>query len=365
MGKKKIMFVIDILDYGGAPKMLTEIANNLFLDGFEVFVYGYANDFYHYKFVDGVEYIPGRQLSKNYYLRHFLKIFQVRKTIRAVSPDVVISFMPNPNVISIVGTWFKKIPVIISERGDPAIYKGIIPKIKYFFYNYADALVCQTEGAKEFFNKRIQKKSVIIPNSVTMQRVEITPVNKRRKEIAFVGRFQTVQKRQDLMVLAFKVIVKTHPDYKLVFYGDGDDQAIIKEMVKSERLLESVIFAGKVDDVKNAIRDARVFVLTSDYEGIPNTLVEAMCLGMPVVATDCTPGGARVLIKNYINGILVPTGNVDSIVDAVNYMIEHPNEAEKMGYNAQNIIDRFSPNIINDLWEKTVSRVLKEDGYSN
>mgnify|MGYP000894975165 CR=1 FL=1 len=357
--KMKVMFIIDFLGYGGASKMLTEIANNLSLKGFDVKVYGYASNSHHYNFVAGVEYIQGSPLHSNYYLRHFLKVPQVIKMIRKIKPNVIISFMPNPNVLSIIGTRFTNIPVIISERGDPSIFKGIIPKIKYFFYNFADVLVCQTEGAKSFFNNRIKRKSIIIPNSVTIQKTQITPIEQRRKEIAFVGRFQLSQKRQDLMVLAFKEVVKKHPEYKLVFYGDGDDIEIVKNLVRNEGLSNSVIFAGKVDNVIDIIKDAGIFVLTSDYEGIPNALIEAMCLGLPVVSTDCSPGGARLLIENNINGIIVPRGNVQSIANAVNFLIENPSEAQKMGANAQNIIERFSPEKICSLWEKVIKSVIK------
>lgn len=356
--KIKVLFVIDFLTYGGAPKMMTEIANSLSLNGMDIKVYGYANTSYHYNFVDEVEYIPGIPLHKNFYLRHFLKVPQVRKTIKRVNPDVVISFMPNPNVLSIIGTRFLKIPVIISERGDPAIYTGIVAKIKHFFYNFADVLVCQTEGARDCFNDRIKKKTVIIPNSVTMQQAKITPIEQRRKEIAFVGRFYTVQKRQDLMLMAFKEVLKKHPEYKLVFYGDGEDQNDIERIVEKEDIMENVIFAGRVDNVADAIKNAGIFVLTSDYEGIPNALVEAMCLGLPVVATDCTPGGARLLIEDHVNGIICSRGKADEIADAIIYMIDNPVEAEKMGIKAQKIIDKFSPNKINDLWKETVENVL-------
>lgn len=358
--KIKILFIIDELGYGGAPKMLTDLANNFSLNDFEVLVYGYASNTHHYRFEDSVEFIPGSKFHENYYLRHFQKIPQVRKTIKKIKPDVVVSFMPNPNVLSIIGTRFTKIPVIISERGDPAVYKGIISKIKYFFYNFSNTIVFQTEGARDFFNKRIKKKSAIIPNAVTVQRTKIVPYDKRRKEIAFVGRFQIDQKRQDLMILAFKEIFKRHPQYKLVFYGDGDDKIQIEQMVKNEGLIDSVEFAGRVDNVTDVIKEAGIFVLTSDYEGIPNSLIEAMCLGLPVVATDCTPGGARLLIENHNNGILCSRGNVDEIVNAVNFLIENPAEADKMGVNAQNIIDRFSPSKIYDLWERAIRNIVSK-----
>ena len=105
--------------------------------------------------------------------------------------------------------------------------------------------------------------------------------------------------------------------------------------------------------------DAYMFVLTSDYEGIPNSLIEAMSLGVPVVATDCTPGGAALLINNKNNGILVPRGSAHEVAKAMTYLLDNPSQAEKYGENARKVIEKYSEEkIIKIFCQDPLERVI-------
>jgi len=360
--KFRILFITDKLVYGGAEKIITFLANSLSQNGYEIVIYTYEGKYKdklsNYVLENKIQFIPEEKIQTNKYSRRLIQAFQVTARIKSINPDLVISFKTNQNVFSVVGTRFTNIPVVISERGDPYVNKGLTEKIKYFFYRFADGIVFQTDGARDFFNDSIKRKSTIIPNPVTFQQARILPYSKRDNKIAFVGRFEIKQKRQDIMVKAFKKVQTVHKEMKLVFYGDGPDMPIVKNMVERNGLNENIIFAGKVDNVQELISKAKMFVLTSDYEGIPNALIEAMSAGLPVISTDCSPGGARLLIQNKKNGILVPKGDVDSVAEAILFIHDNPEIADCYGKEAQEIVEIYSPNKIIEKWDDFIQEVV-------
>ncbi|QGH36260.1 glycosyltransferase [Gracilibacillus salitolerans] len=347
------------MNYGGAGKMLSFLANNLNRLGYQVSVYTYASDNNHYFLDKEIKYIPGNKAQTSIYSKKTLPIFQMRRVIEATNPDLIISFLNNSNFLSILSAAFKNIPVIICERSDPYNEKSLSLSFMRSFYRFASGAVFQTEGAKEYYKEIIRKKSIVIPNPVTIDREERIPSGSKKNEIAFVARFNIKQKRQDVMVKAFYKVVETHRDIKLVFYGDGPDLLKVQEMVKEYNLSDNVFFAGKVNDVKNKLKNSRMFVLTSDYEGIPNALIEAMAVGLPVVTTNCSPGGAELLIENGKNGLIVPTGEVDKIASAILFLIERPEVAEQYGEEAQKVIEKYYPKDIIKMWTDYINDVIK------
>jgi glycosyltransferase involved in cell wall biosynthesis len=181
----------------------------------------------------------------------------------------------------------------------------------------------------------------------------------RNDEIAFVARFDIKQKRQDVMIDAFAIVTKQYPQLKLVFYGDGEpDIDIIKKSVVDYGLTDKVIFKGVVNDVIENIKNSKLYVLSSDYEGLPNSLIEAMVAGLTVVSTDCSPGGARELINNGQNGLITPCGDAEKLAKAIIYVLDNPEEAEQMGKEAQKIANISNPNVIFSKWEKYIDSFL-------
>lgn len=359
----KILFLIDENTYGGAPKMMSQIANATArcLD-YEIIFYPYLNDKITYPLDRRIRFIKGTPFKGNYLTRHFIKLKEVVERIGQLHPDLIISFMPNPNVAAIFASRKYRIPVIISERGDPRANKSIFSKIKYGFYKYCSALVCQIPGEASFFSKRVQKKTVIIPNSISIEKKERACFKDRENSIAFVGRFQIKQKRQDLMIKIFNEIAKEDPFVTLDFYGDGADEPVIKAMVKRFGLDNRVIFHGAVNDLFERIFKSKVYVLTSDYEGIPNSLIEAMALGIPCVSFDCKPGGARFLINNGINGILVGYRDVCGAINAIRKLLNDEELSDKLGMEAQRIICTLNQDVINRKWVELIERIVEIQG---
>jgi glycosyltransferase involved in cell wall biosynthesis len=313
----------------------------------------------YYKLDENVKYIPEKRISETKKIRRFIQLFQIRHIINQEKPNVIISFLSVPNMLSVIATRFLRIPVIVCERGDPYQQKGFSAYFNKCLLNLAEGVVFQTEGAKTFYPKKIQAKSAVIPNPVTISDCEIMPYERRKNEIAFVGRFEMRQKRQDIMIKAFQKVLLKYPNFKLVFYGDGEDEKKVAKMVEDAKITKNVIFAGVTQNIQEALNKSKIFILTSDYEGIPNALIEAMVTATPVISTDCSPGGARMLIKNGINGLLVPVKDVEGIAKAIFRYIENPELAKKYAMNATNIKIDYSSEKIISKWEEYIREICR------
>lgn len=354
---KKILLVMHDINYGGAAKMFAFLANGLEGLKHDVYVYTFEGNKPNYRLNKNITYFYESKISKYKLIRRVLPVIKIRKIIKNIDPDIVISFLPNANLYSVIGALGTRSSVIITERSDPYSEQGLLLNLKRLFYNFSDGAVFQTEGAKNYYSKKLQNKSVVIQNPVTLERNPRINYIKRKNEIVHVGRFDIKQKRQDIMVLAFSEVVKIIPDIKLVFYGDGPDLPKIQKMVKDMDLSEKVVFKGKSNHIPTLIKDSKMFVLTSDYEGIPNALIEAMALGLPIITTDCSPGGAKLLVTNAENGLLVPTGDVNGIANAIIYLLNNDKIADSYGEKAQIIIDMYTPSKIMKLWDEYIKTI--------
>ncbi len=265
-------------------------------------------------------------------------------------------------VLKKVSKKLRDIPTIISIRNDPKIeYKN---KVVYFLmknlYKDVDCLVLQTNEAKNFFEKIVKdnNKLHVIPNPINEKFDVNTPyVGERDKTIVTVGRLEK-QKNQKLLIDAFKIASEKHNDYKLLLYGKGSLQKQLEEHCENNSLEDKVIFKGQVDNVKEEIYKAGMFVLSSDYEGMPNALMEAMALGLPCISTDCPCGGPRTLIQQNENGILVETNNVEQLSNAINMLIENRELSSKIGYSANKIKESYSVNVIAKKWLNVIESMV-------
>ncbi|PWH12791.1 MAG: hypothetical protein DDG60_11755 [Anaerolineae bacterium] len=358
--RHKILFVINKMTYGGAAKIMAFVANGLTARGHEVHLLSYENP----NIIPALDArihiaqappqppaLPG--------LRRIVQVWQVRHVIRQLKPEVIISFLTYPNLISILAAQGTGIPVIIAERGDPYAWQGWFTRLRDGVYRFANGYIFQTHRAKEYYSNINPSKAIVIPNPAYIGEKPPAPNRAEIQEtIVTVGRLELKQKRQDVLIQAFAQIATEYPEIRLVVYGDGEDEMRIRSLIAEHQLEGRILLAGVTKNVYAAIQSARLFVLSSDYEGIPNALIEAMSVGLPCISTDCSPGGAAELIENMHNGILVKTGDSRALAQAIRFMLDHPQQAEQMGQNATKILDRFNPTYILDAWENAIHRFV-------
>ena len=275
----------------------------------------------------------------------------IRETCREWKPDVVISFYNDLCALASIAILGLHIPLIYSERNDPnrtnqrpidQVYRKIVE-------NRADKIVFQTKGAQACYPPKVQKKSVVILNPLDTSAFPTHDFSNEKKEIVSVGRLEP-QKNQKLLIESFSMLAEELPDYNLVIYGEGSLRKELEAFVESKGLTNRVFLPGAKSGIQNYIKDASLFVLSSDYEGIPNALIEAMAIGLPCVSTDCSPGGARELIESEENGLIVECGNSKMLADAVKRMIVEKKEAKRMGTQARLVRSRVDKCKIADSW---------------
>lgn len=283
---------------------------------------------------------------------------KMRKFIKNMKPDVICTFVADSCFMVRVSTLGLPIKVISCDRGDPKSDGFLWSKLSGWAYRHSDACVFQLAEVRDFFGKENLKSSFIIPNPFVPVDIELVKLEKRKKIIVSTGRF-TEQKGFDILIEAFNKIYKKHLEYTLVIYGDGPLRNIFERQILNLGIKDKVKLPGFIKDVSNAIKDAEIFCLPSRYEGIPNALIEAMALGIPVVAADCSPGGAKFLTDNGKRGLLVSRENSDELAEAINYLIENKNIAMEISKKELEVRELFSPEKIAEQW-KNVFKIFEK-----
>lgn len=347
----KILFLNTNIGYGGATKIMLWLAGKLAERGDDITFLTYRDASESREIPNGVKHIHLPLETEGHSIRGLMRaVRQLHRHIITESYDWGIAFLSPSHLrlsLASIGTHTK---ILLSQRGDPYQNKNkpksFMSKIRAYAFNRADKYVFQTPQAMAYYSKSIQSRGVVIPNPV--KPLKRTCERKPDNRIVNVARLDINQKRQDLLIDSFNLICKDYPEVSLHFYGDGEDEARLKEMAKGN---ERIIFEGVTNDVVRDIQNARMFVLSSDFEGIPNALIEAMALGVPSISTKCSPGGAELLINDGENGLLTPCGNAISLSEAVKVFLDNSALAERCGHTAISIKDRFLENVIFHLWE--------------
>ena len=357
----KVLFIASSLSYGGAEKMLTFVANGL---SEKKHIVSIANLMEEQEEVQPLtkDIKVERIITKNTrYIEKLEKIRKLRQYIKNEGPDIVVAFKSTPAWIACLATTFLHVPVIFSERCDPYIEN--LKRWRTYPYwkliNHAAGAVFQTEGAKEYFSKELQGRSAVIPNPVAQVARDGEQSDQKEKSFVSFGRFENRQKRYDVMIDAFSIFNKTHPDYKLKLYGTGEDEQEIRQWVKEKELQDAVLFMGYAGTPYKQMKNGDIFLITSDYEGISNAMLEAMAAGFPVISTDSSPGGARMVIQNRENGLLVPAGDSQKVAEALSEFADNDELRNKCANQAKDVSIRFEPCKILEQWETYLSLTIK------
>ena len=361
---KKIVFAISSLGSGGAERVVSTLACELSQRGYQVSVIMVANENKNYPLPEAVELIKlsceEKYQKLNVLQRTSMRISDIRKAIKESEADVLVSFMSETNIDVCFAAVGLKVSVIVSERNDPSIDPASRVKrlLRKLAYGRADGYVFQTPDAQTYFSKKIQKKSCVILNPLTANLPE-PYMDQRDKRIVAVGRLNK-QKNYPLLLKVFEQFAKAHPEYTLEIYGEGLLEETLHADIAQRNLQDKVILKGFCEDVHKQIRTAAFFVMTSDFEGMPNALIEAMALGLPCISTDCPCGGPRMLISSGENGLLIPIKDEEALAQAMHQLVENPELAARMGKNAECIKTQVQRDVIVDQWLAYITEI-----YSN
>ncbi len=344
--KKKLVFVADHLFGGGSERVLTLLANSFNQKGYEVSIIAFHSD-KSYPLNDGVKVC---NISNPNNL--LLSIIDLRKSIKRSESKVLISFGYSINILTLIACVGLKIRTIVSERNDPSRVGGGSFKriLRNIVYRRCSILVCQTEDARRYFPKSIQKKSVIIMNPIKND-LPKPYLGKRNKEIVNFCRLHK-QKNLYLLIDAFVDFHIIHQDYVLKIYGDGPERDNIVSYLYQHGNTSEIELVGNVSDVHHRIIESAMFVSSSDFEGLSNSMLEAMAIGLPVICTDCPCGGARMIIVDGKNGILVPVRNKEELTKAMERIVTDEKLSQRLSSNAILIREELSIDTISKEWEE-------------
>lgn len=310
-----------------------------------------------YRLPEGVECYDVPDFSENPNVDKLKRYAYLRRLMKKLKPDVVLALPEEIGIYVLPAMLFSGIPVVVSERNNPWVmpYKKISRLLRRLFYPTAKGLIFQTEQAASFFPKGQRKKGIVLPNPLDLSRLPEPYTGQREKQVVSAGRL-TGQKNFPLLIEAFGIFREKHPEYQLVIYGEGEERSALQAL--AAKLPEgSVCLPGQVKDLPRQVSRCAVFALSSDYEGVPNVLIEAMAVGTPAVSTDCAPGGAAALIESGKNGILVPVGDKDALAQGLCYMAEHPEKAGAMAKEALTLREKLEAAKVAKDWLDYLTRI--------
>ena len=277
----------------------------------------------------------------------------LRREIKRTKPDIIVTFMPNSARVMKTALKGIDIPVILSIAND------IEHRSKEYIDNYRTTLnnisgiVFQTKAQQKQYNDIFSiapnVKQTVINNPAWESNYWYKERLNNKNEIISVGRLIPAKNYQ-LLILAFSKIAEKYNDWILTIYGEGDLRQELENQISELGLTNRAFLKGTANDIDKKLFESSIFVLSSEFEGLPNALIEAMCMGLPSVVTDFNGGGAQELITNNLNGIIVPNHNEQKLAEAISYLIENSEVAKKLGENAKYLRERLSPIIILTKW---------------
>ena len=348
----KICFAINNLCAGGAERVLSALVNEIAITtDNEIFAICFEKPYKCSRFYQ----FHGKIKT---YLVDDRTTLDIESVLAEISPQVVVSFLNPMNYLISLASRKMHIPHIVCERNNP--YHS--PEKKQDRLNRDEAFknaagcVFQTETALSYFVDQIGDKSIIIPNPVVIDCIERP--TERKDRLVTIGRYAP-QKNYPFLLQVFAIFHKKHPEYKLDCYGNNFGiLKDMKELAESLNISQAVYFNGPTTNVHKEIVNAKLFLTTSYYEGMPNALAEAAALGIPCVASDVP--GIRDLVSRYNFGILCKLDDPYGFANSIETLLDDEESRNLMSDNGRAIINERNITKIKIQWLDYIMKVVNE-----
>lgn len=344
-----IMFVIPAMGRGGAERVVSILANSYAQRGQTVYIAMMVHNEVSYDLSEQIKILDlsnDRIPSKLDLPR---MVFALHRALKKYCPEVIVSFMGQMTLVTGLAKWGIKARFIPSERIDPSQVHRVWPykKLLEHFYRYADCVIMQTEKARDYFPDNIRSNCVIIPNPIA---VSVESRKPARNRVVTAGRL-TAQKNHKLLIDAFEIFRVGHEDYTLEIFGEGKLRNSLQAYIHSKGLDPCVMLMGNVSDLHLRISDASMFVLSSDFEGLSNALLEAMSMGLPCISTNCA--GSEV-IQDGESGFITPIGDCQSLANAMRRIADDEALSDKLRFGAKKQAALYSYENVIQQWDNVI-----------
>lgn len=353
--KKKIMFLCHGAGNGGAERVITTLAGAFAEEEYIVSLVTTNEEHNDYAISEKVQREIVLSKAGNVLFRTIDRIIHLRKYIISFRPDCIISFSSIPNMQVITASLGLGKKIIISERTDPNRYPASIigKKLRLLLYPLADRIVFQTNEAKEYFSPKIRNKGIVIFNPIRND-LPAPYYGTREKRIIGIGSLGE-QKNWMVALKAAEKFFETNPGYTFDIYGEGPDRDVLQNYINSSLMLrDRVVLRGFSHKAVEEMNKARMYISSSKYEGIPNSMLEALATGVPTIYTDCPVGGPREFIENGINGFLVPVDDVNALAEKMNILALDDEICAMFSENAVKVRSYLNLNTIVAEWKNVV-----------
>lgn len=356
---RKIFFLCASLQSGGAERVLSVLSKPL-ADHYDMVEYlmWYEKPIF-YKIDPRVHLLSiekecgsKNKIKKTLWFRHY---------ILANKPNLLIPFAVPFNILALSVLMDKKTPIIAAERIDPNVLRRTRgPKtLRNWLYRRAKGILVQTKSSRAYFRgSSLYKKTCIIPNPIFMEPDYVGSALKMPKQPLFVTAARLSQhKRHDLIIETFAEFRKKYPEYKLKIYGEGKEREKLNLLINQLGQSESITLEGNTKTLWDYMKPATAFVITSLYEGMSNSLIEAMCLGLPCISTKVS--GAIDLINDGKNGFLIDINDRKALLDCMIKIVENHSLANKIALESSKLYDKLNVEKVSALWIDYIDKMME------
>jgi len=351
---KRIFFVIGSLSNGGAERVVSLIADKLDKVGYSVTIVTLTRPENNYIDNKNIKIISIDEFVSHSKMKYLQRVRLLRKILKNENPDVIISFVAIINIYTVLASLFLKNKIILSERNDP--YQNperkVIRIIRDILYNKADRIVFQTNDAKEYFNSSIKNKGIIIPNPIKSD-LPYWKEDSAEKSIITACRLAH-QKNLPMLIESYIKLIDEFPEYELIIFGEGELRNKLEKIISEKGLNKKIKLPGFSENIHDEMSKASMFIMPSNYEGISNSLLEALAIGVPVISTDSPIGGAKMFIQTNRNGILIKVGDGNALLDAMKKIADNTNFAKEISYESRKIRELLDLDKIIEKWVEVI-----------
>ena len=384
MKKIKVLFIYGNLEFGGIQRVLSLLSEEFSKRGkYEVYLALFNNIKQDMPFYGEIIDIKA-PTSRNYFLLFFniiKRVISLNKIVKQKKIDIIFSRSLMPNLMALLSKKIYKFetPLIVSHHSSLEKFvkwvgfQGLIEKrYNIKFQNVADKIMCVSKGIEnELVDSGVDKdKLTTIHNPIQVDKINLMSKEKINSEHEFifdrkfkiiisVGRLVEEQKNFQLLIESY-IEVNKNIKSRLLILGDGPDRKKLDKLIIDNNQQENIYLLGWQENPYKYLKRSDLFVLSSDWEGFPNILLEALSCDIPVISTDCT-FGPNEIIQNNINGILVPVNDKLELSKAMYKVLSDKSFAKKLASKGKQRSLDFSIDKITSQYEKLINEVLQKN----